>query len=117
MAKTTTVPAIPKTGNPASVFSWLTKHFNAVKHKFQSDSNPWASYSYKTADIADADRKALIAHLEANADKWKMSETDYYICNELGVSLDLRKRSKGFEQFFSFSSPKKAKPSTIPYYD
>lgn len=119
MTKAVTIPVTPKTGNPASVFSWLTKHFNATKHAFQGDSNPWSDRAFKTGDISAADRKALIAHCLANPNIWKQKENDSsFFWEAEGVYLHLAKHGhKDYTKYFSFSSPKKSKPSTIPYYD
>lgn len=122
MSKTTkavTLPVTPKTGNPASIFSWLEKHFGATKHAFQADSNPYSARIYKTGDISAAGRKALTAHCLANPGTWDQCEDGYsFHWVEAGVRVNLVKHTdKSYAKYFSFSAPKKAKASTLPYYD
>src|SRR5690349_8709294 len=120
MSKTTkavTVPVTPNTGNPASVFSWLEKHFGATKHAYQVDSNPYSSRVHKTGDITAAGRKALTAHCLANPGTWEMCEDGVsFHWPAGGVRLNLVKHTdKAYTKHFSFSAPKKAKPFTVPY--
>jgi hypothetical protein len=120
MTKMKITPVTPKTANPASVFTWLAKYFNATKHQFQSDSNPYANYSYKTGDILFADRKHLVNFLTENPEAWKKAEDELYFTSvELGVSIDLRSHynEKAYSKHFSISCPKKSKPFTVSYYD
>jgi len=118
-SKAATIPVTPKTSNPASVFSWLSKHFNVTKHAFQSDSNPFSNRSYKTGDIPAADRRLLVAWLAANPDVWELADdgTSYH-WKQGGVRINLAKYADpAYSKYFSFTCPKAAKASTISYYD
>jgi hypothetical protein len=108
------IPSKPKAATPTSVFPWLAKHFGAKRGVIQQDSNPYSDYIEKEASIDAKGRAALTKHLRDSSD-WIEREPLLFAWG--GMTIDLRKRGRGWEKYLVFTCPKRAKPRTIPYYD
>jgi hypothetical protein len=128
LAETTAV--VPTVHNAAKVSNAIIKHFGAKKERSYVASNPYADHRSLEHSISHKNLASLHNHLvsngwehETNGDTWDKAAVSHRYTHANGgrihVTTHTGKGLHGGQPYNHVTvwGDKKAKPSTIPYYD